>query len=145
LNVNTKQLSWWNLFNAKNRGRSVVRSDSRIIKYNFHMPVCFPSMAPMTCGKFHWFWKPRATSFQPSGVVGQTRTSEEYSSMMAWHTSGMNMLMVLKATLKEYASDLQLSPVARYLRVKASFSPGGKAFLKKMSCSDRQITYQIKS
>jgi len=60
----------------------------------------------MTCGKFHRFWKPRATSFQPSVVVGQTRKSEEYLSMMAWHTSGMKMLIVLKAVLKEYERDL---------------------------------------
>ena len=93
-------------------------------------PDMFPIKAPWAWQKFQRVAKLQATSFHSSSVLGQLITSSLYSSAMAPQTSRTIRPMLLLDTQKPCIRVLKLMPVARYLRVMASFNPGVKARLK---------------
>ena len=95
--------------------------------------------------KFQRVAKLPATSFHSSSVLGQLITSSRYSSTMAPQTSRTIRPMLLLDTRKPCIRVLKLMPVARYLRVMASFSPGVKARLKLSILPPAHGTWQVPS
>ena len=68
------------------------------------MATCFPSIAPLAWGTFHFLWKSSAVACHSSDVVGREMTSSLYTSTIAWHTFGTRRDMVFRATLKSYCT-----------------------------------------
>ena len=88
------------------------------------MATCFPSRAPMVCGKFHRFRNPSAMAYHYSGVVGGVITSSIYSSHIAWQTSRTTMEIVFGGIRQPYWSSVYFAPEARCLSETANLSPG---------------------
>ena len=59
--------------------------------------------------------------------------ASNYFILNAWHNSGMKVEIVFRATRTQNCSIGQLSPVAKFRKVIASFKPGSKDFLHNVS------------
>ena len=91
------------------------------------MATCLPSRAPQACGTFQRLRNSSAMVFHSYLVIGVGTASSRNSSMMAWHTSGKNRLMLLSPTRKLYPRSTYEFPVAKWRRVTANLSPGSMA------------------
>lgn len=107
------------------------------------MATCFPSRAPMVCGKFHRFWNPSAMACHSSGVVGGVITSSIYSSHIAWQTSRTTMDNEFGGMRQPYCSSENFAPEARCLSVTANLSPGSSGDRNLVCCFVRRSSTRL--
>ena len=98
------------------------------------MVTCLQSRAPQAWGTFQRLWNSPAMAFHSSLVIGVGTGSSRNSSMMAWHTSGKNRLMLLSPTRKLYPRSTYDFPVAKWRSVTADFRPGSMASRYEVFC-----------
>ena len=98
------------------------------------MVTCLPSRAPQGWGTFQRLWNSSAMTFHASLVIGAGTASSRNSSMMAWHTSGKNRLMLLSPTWKLCPRSTYEFPVDKWRSVTANFRPGSMASRHDVFC-----------
>ena len=74
--------------------------------FGFFMALCFSYSPPRAWEIFYLVLSFSSTFFQSSGLMGHVKYSSWNSAMMAWHTLGTNLHMVVRPTNQLYCKDV---------------------------------------